>query len=428
MAELFFADLVRESSLGTGTGALALAGAVPGHRRFADAVPPGATFHYAIAGITHAEQWETGEGALDAAGALLRTPLASSAGGAAVDLLPGLKAVTLTVAADWFAAQQAREIGLSDVDGLEAALGGKAALTGAAFSGALSAPSLALGTDLAVADGGTGASTAAGARANLGLAIGSDVAAHAPVLAGLATLDGATGLVEQIGPASFAKRATGTAAAGSVLTRADGDGRYVLAGAYTAADVLAKLLGVDGAGSGLDADLLDGLGSTAFAAAAHGHSAADISGTLAVAQGGTGAATAAAARASLGLGTIATQAASSVSIAGGTASLSSVTVTSPTAVLTVKDSDTSGNGAIAFVEFRDSAGSRYGYVGKGNGANPDLYVANENGAILFTAGGNAVFRLENTLGNFASDAAAAAGGVAVGSLYRNGSALMIRVA
>lgn len=34
--------------------------------------------------------------------------------------------------------------------------------------------------------------------------------------------------------------------------------------AYTAADVLAKLLTVDGAGSGLDADLLDGLSSTSF--------------------------------------------------------------------------------------------------------------------------------------------------------------------
>lgn len=36
---------------------------------------------------------------------------------------------------------------------------------------------------------------------------------------------------------------------------------------YTAADVLSKLLTVDGTGSGLDADLLDGLNSTAFATA-----------------------------------------------------------------------------------------------------------------------------------------------------------------
>lgn len=41
--------------------------------------------------------------------------------------------------------------------------------------------------------------------------------------------------------------------------------------AYTAADVLSKLLTVDGTGSGLDADLLDGQSSAAFATAAHNH-------------------------------------------------------------------------------------------------------------------------------------------------------------
>jgi len=40
---------------------------------------------------------------------------------------------------------------------------------------------------------------------------------------------------------------------------------YLPAASYTAADVLTKLLTVDGAGSGLDADLLDGSSSAAFA-------------------------------------------------------------------------------------------------------------------------------------------------------------------
>lgn len=44
---------------------------------------------------------------------------------------------------------------------------------------------------------------------------------------------------------------------------------------YTAADVLAKLLTVDGAGSGLDADLLDGQSSAAFLSAAS-YTAADV--------------------------------------------------------------------------------------------------------------------------------------------------------
>lgn len=40
---------------------------------------------------------------------------------------------------------------------------------------------------------------------------------------------------------------------------------YLSSGSYTAADVLAKLLGVDGSGSGLDADLLDGVQGSGYA-------------------------------------------------------------------------------------------------------------------------------------------------------------------
>lgn len=48
------------------------------------------------------------------------------------------------------------------------------------------------------------------------------------------------------------------------------------ASSYTAADVLSKLLTVDGVGSGLDADLLDGSSSAAFAAASHTHAISDV--------------------------------------------------------------------------------------------------------------------------------------------------------
>jgi len=48
------------------------------------------------------------------------------------------------------------------------------------------------------------------------------------------------------------------------LIAANPHSQYLLASGYTAADVLSKLLGVDGAGSGLDADLLRGTTPTAF--------------------------------------------------------------------------------------------------------------------------------------------------------------------
>lgn len=100
----FFADLVRELAHAGGTGPLPPTGAVPGHRRFADAVPPGAAFHYAIAGIAYPDQWEVGSGQIDGAGRIARdTVLASSNGGARVDFAAGLKTVALTVGAAWFA-------------------------------------------------------------------------------------------------------------------------------------------------------------------------------------------------------------------------------------------------------------------------------------------------------------------------------------
>ena len=124
---------------------------------------------------------------------------------------------------------------------------------------------------------------------------------------------------------------------------------------YTPSDILSKLLTVDGDGSGLDADTLDGFhGESAnivstivlrdengdfssriisaeekFVGSLEGNvvgnvtgnvtgNATNITGTLSIGNGGTGATGATAARSNLGLGSIATQEASSVAITGGT--------------------------------------------------------------------------------------------------------------
>ncbi len=126
MSELFFADLVRETTVTNGTAPLILTGPTPGHRSFASAVPESEPFHYVIAGIAQEDEGEIGVGTIDGQGQLVRSALRSSAGAMACDFSEGLKTVALTVASDWFAEQQAgSSLTIADIDGLSSALDGK---------------------------------------------------------------------------------------------------------------------------------------------------------------------------------------------------------------------------------------------------------------------------------------------------------------
>lgn len=143
---LVFNDRVLESSTTTGTGAFTLAAAITGYQRFADAMSTNDTCYYFIQAVdangNPSGDWETGLGTYSSANTLTRTtPQQSSNADAAVDFGAGTKYVALTA--------------------------------NAAFINTLYRSG---GTDVAVADGGTGSSTAAGARTNLAAAAAAQTA------------------------------------------------------------------------------------------------------------------------------------------------------------------------------------------------------------------------------------------------------------
>lgn len=180
-------------------------------------------------------------------------------------------------------------------------------------------------TDLAVADGGTGASTAANARTNLGVAIGSDVQAYDAGLAALAAFN-TNGVLVQTANNTFAGRTlTGTAAE---ITVTNGNG-------VSGNPTLSLPAALTFTGKTVTGGTFTGITD------------------LAIADGGTGASTAAAARTNLGveigsdvqafdadLSAIAALASTGIAVRSAANTWVQRTITTPNAGLTT----TNGNG------------------------------------------------------------------------------------
>lgn len=163
-----------------------------------------------------------------------------------------------------------------------------------------------LGSAIAVANGGTGATTSANARINLGVAIGTDVQAYSATLNTVSngTYTGATSIT------TLGTISTGTWSASTIAVNRGGTGLTV----YAAGDILyasgtATLAKVAGAATG--SALLSGgtsgapawgkVGLTTHVSGILSVANGGTGGTLPVANGGTGGTTSSAARTNLGL-------------------------------------------------------------------------------------------------------------------------------
>ena len=264
------ADRVRETSSTTGTGTFTLAGAVIGYQSFSSAIGNGNTTYYAISN-PGVNEWEVGIGTVGA-GTLTRTTVLASSTGVAVSFTAGSKDVFVTYPAEGAVfADNSVTLTNKTISGASNTLSniGNAALTNSAVT--IGSTSVSLG---ATATTLAGLTSVTATTFNGALSGNATTATTATNVAGGA----ASQLHYQIGAGTTGFIANGTA--GQVL-KSNG------ASAPSWADV-----------SGVAVSTFSG-GTTGLTPATATSGAITLAGTLALANGGTGATTVAGAQTNL---------------------------------------------------------------------------------------------------------------------------------